>query len=248
MTGSTVLAAALVIGIAALIRGYSGFGFAMVGVAGLSIATPPAVAIPTVLILEVIVGLLLLPPVWREISWRPVLTLLAGAVVLTPVGALLLIHLSENLARIAIALVIAGAAVVLLRTPTVRPVTGTVSTVATGGVAGLLNGAFGISGPPVVLFFLSIQRGAAISRASMMACFLVLDLVAVMSFGVGGLIDRAVLVTVLWCLPALAVGSWLGHRAFHGSDTTKFRSRVLWLLIALALVTGARGLWVVLTG
>ncbi len=248
MTDPTVLAAALVIGIAALIRGYSGFGFAMVGVAGLSIATPPIVAIPTVLILELIVGLLLLPPVWREISWRPVLTLLAGAVVLTPVGAILLIQLPENATRIALAVVIASAAIVLMRTPTVRPVTGTVSTVATGGVAGLLNGAFGISGPPVVLFFLNTQRGAAISRASMMACFLVLDLVAVMSFGVGGLIDRAVLVTVLWCLPALAVGSWLGHRAFHGSDTTKFRSRVLWLLIALALVTGARGLWAVLTG
>jgi uncharacterized membrane protein YfcA len=76
----------------------------------------------------------------------------------------------------------------------------------------------------------------------MMACFLVLDLVAVASFGVGGLIDRDVLVTVLFCLPALAIGSWVGHRMFHGSDTSKFRTRVLWILLLLALVTAARGL------
>ena len=36
-------------------------------------------------------ALLLLPPVLRQIEWRPVLTLLAGAIVLTPVGALILI-------------------------------------------------------------------------------------------------------------------------------------------------------------
>ena len=66
--------------------------------------------------------------------------------------------------------------------------------------------------------------------------------IAVASFGVGGLLDRAVLVTVAVCVPALVLGSWLGHRLFHGSDTSRFRSRMLWLLIGLALVTGIRGL------
>ena len=76
----------------------------------------------------------------------------------------------------------------------------------------------------------------------MMACFLVLDVIAVASFAIGGLVDRSVLITVLLCLPALAIGSWLGHRAFHGSDTDRFRTRVLWLLLVLAFVTGIQGL------
>jgi uncharacterized membrane protein YfcA len=59
---------------------------------------------------------------------------------------------------------------------------------------------------------------------------------------VGGLLDRAVLGTVLFCLPALAIGSWLGHRLFHGSDLSTFRTLVLWILLALAIVTAARGL------
>ena len=231
-----------VIFIAAIVRGYSGFGFAMIGVAGISLTAPPDVAIPTVLILEVIVGLLLLPPVIRQIEWRPVLTLLAGAIVLTPIGAIVLIRIPADLARVGIAIVIALAAILLLRSKGTRSAPGDAATVGVGGIAGLLNGAFGISGPPIDLFFLGTERGAHVSRASMMACFLALDLVAVASFGVGGLIDRDVLITVLFCLPALAIGSWIGHRLFHGSDTSKFRTRVLWILLILALVTAARGL------
>jgi uncharacterized membrane protein YfcA len=138
--------------------------------------------------------------------------------------------------------VVAVAALLLLRAPTAHRTPGAPGTLAIGGVAGLLNGAFGTSGPPIVLFFVGSERAAAVSRASMMACFLVLDVIAVVSFATGGLIDRAALTTVLWCVPALVVGSWLGHRAFHGSDTTRFRERVLWLLVALAVLTGLRGL------
>ena len=243
MTGPLIIVLAIgVILVAAVVRGYSGFGFAMIGVAGISLTAPPDVAIPTVLILEVIVGLLLLPPVIRQIEWRAVLTLLAGAIVLTPIGAIVLIRIPADLARVGIAIVIALAAILLLRSRGTRPAPSDAATVGVGGIAGLLNGAFGISGPPIALFFLGTERGAHVSRASMMACFLALDLVAVASFGVGGLIDRDVLVTVLFCLPALAIGSWIGHRMFHVSDTSKFRTRVLWILLVLALVTAARGL------
>ncbi len=238
---TTVLAMVIIL-IAASVRGYSGFGFALIGVAGLSIISAPNVAIPTVLVLEIIVGLLLLPPVWREISWRPVLMLLAGAMVLTPIGALFLIHVPTDVARIGIALAISAAALLLLFTAKPRSSQSTSSTITTGAVAGLLNGAFGISGPPIVLFFMSGDRAAGVSRASMMACFLVLDVIAVTSFAIGGLVDRSVLITVLLCLPVLALGSWLGHRAFHGSNTDRFRTRVLWLLLALALITGIQGL------
>ena len=241
MVLTTVLAMVIIL-IAASVRGYSGFGFALIGVAGLSIISAPDVAIPTVLVLEIIVGLLLLPPVWREISWRPVLMLLAGAMVLTPIGALFLIHVPTDVARIGIALAISAAALLLLFTAKPRSSQSTSSTITTGAVAGLLNGAFGISGPPIVLFFMSGDRAAGVSRASMMACFLVLDVIAVTSFAIGGLVDRSVLITVLLCLPVLALGSWLGHRAFHGSNTDRFRTRVLWLLLALALITGIQGL------
>lgn len=241
MLGLDLLAAAVIL-VAAFVRGYSGFGFALVGVAGISLVAAPSVAVPVVLILEVAASLLLLPPVWREIRWRPVLLLLAGAVVLTPIGALVLVRAPADAMRVALAVVIAAAALLLLRAPTAQRSPGARGTLAVGGVAGLLNGAFGTSGPPIVLFFVGSERAAAVSRASMMACFLVLDVIAVVSFAVGGLVNRAELITVLWCAPALVLGSWLGHRAFHGSDTTRFRQRVLWLLVALAVLTGLRGL------
>jgi uncharacterized membrane protein YfcA len=244
MTGVAPLAfGALVVLAAAFVRGYSGFGFAMVGVAGLALVLAPAVAVPVILVLEVLVGLLLLPPVRHEIAWRPVAVLAVGAAVTTPIGTYLLASIPADAARIAIAVVIALAALLLLLAGGGRPAPGTAATVGVGGVSGLLNGAFGVGGPPIALFFLSGDRRAAVSRASMMAYFLVIDVVALAAFGVGGFVDREVLVAVAVALPALAVGSWLGHRAFHSSDAARFRVRVLWILVALALLTGARGAW-----
>ena len=169
------LLAAVVILVAAFIRGYSGFGFALVGVAGISLVTAPSVAVPVVLILEVAASLLLLPPVLRQVAWRPVLLLLAGAAVLTPIGALFLIRAPADAVRVALAGVIAAAALVLLRAPRAHRQPGTPETLAVGGIAGLLNGAFGTSGPPIVLSFVGSQPTAAVTRAPMMACFLVLD-------------------------------------------------------------------------
>jgi len=44
--------------------------------------------------------------------------------------------------------------------------------VATGALGGLFNGAFGIGGPPIILFFFSSPAGAAAGRASLIAFFL----------------------------------------------------------------------------
>jgi hypothetical protein len=51
----------------------------------------------------------------------------------------------------------------------------TLETMATGGIAGLLNGAFGILAPPVIVFFFSSPAGVAISRASLIAFFIGTD-------------------------------------------------------------------------
>jgi uncharacterized membrane protein YfcA len=47
--------------VAGIIRGYSGFGFAMVAVTSISLVLPPVQAVPTVLILEVLASIGLVP-------------------------------------------------------------------------------------------------------------------------------------------------------------------------------------------
>ena len=87
----------------AFVRGYTGFGSSMIWVSSLSLVFPPILVIPAVFLLEIAVGANLLPKVWREVEWRSLRWLLAGAVVATPAGLYLLAALPAAPVRIAIA-------------------------------------------------------------------------------------------------------------------------------------------------
>lgn len=53
-----------------VVRGWSGFGSAMVGIGAPSTLLPPARVVPAFLALELLTTVNLLPGVWRRIEWR----------------------------------------------------------------------------------------------------------------------------------------------------------------------------------
>ena len=101
--------------VAGIIRGYSGFGFAMVAVTSISLVLPPIQVVPVVLILEVLASIRLVPQVWRDIDWGSLRWLLAGSLVATPFGVYLLATIPADPMRICISLIVLIAATSLLR-------------------------------------------------------------------------------------------------------------------------------------
>ena len=57
---------------ASLLRGFTGFGFGIAAVPLLSLALPPAKAVPFVVVLQVVVGVAGLRQAWRQCDWRAV--------------------------------------------------------------------------------------------------------------------------------------------------------------------------------
>src|SRR6185312_16075756 len=99
----TVYSIACVFG-AAIVRGYSGFGFSLLAITALSLALPPAEIVPSIFMLEIAASLHLLPGIWRDIHWRSIGLLLLGCVVATPIGVQMLAHVPAAPMRIAISL------------------------------------------------------------------------------------------------------------------------------------------------
>jgi uncharacterized membrane protein YfcA len=114
-------------------------------------------------------------------------------------------------------------------------------TLATGGVAGLLNGAFGIVAPPAVVFFFASPAGATMGRASLIAFFIGTDLMGLSFLAREGLVTRDSLYRFVLFAPPLLVGQWLGVRCFKSTEPATFRLWVLGLLVLLALLTGLQG-------
>jgi hypothetical protein len=227
---------------AAIVRGYTGFGFSMLAVVSLSLLLPPAQSVPSIFIMEVAASVHLLPGVWRHIHWRALLWLAVGSLVGTPFGVYALAHVPAAPMTLGIAVFVLSAAVLLARGYALKSVPGPAATFATGTASGLCNGSFGIGGPPVILFFFSSPAGAAAGRASMIAFFLITDIAALAWQGWSGLLGRTVVLRAVLFLPALAAGVWLGNRGFMKADPADFRRWVLRLLMLLAVVAGGRAL------
>jgi len=236
-----VYAVACIFG-AAVVRGYSGFGFSMLAIVSLSLVLPPAQIVPSIFIMEIAASLHLLPGVWRDIHWRALLWLSAGALVGTPFGVYALAHVPAAPMTLALAVFVLLAAILLVRGYSLKSLPGAAVTFATGTASGLLNGGFGIGGPPVILFFFSSPAGAAAGRASMIAFFLITDVTGLAWQSWSGLLGVAALRRALLFLPALAAGVWLGNRGFMTADPVDFRRWVLRLLMLLAVLTGGRAL------
>jgi uncharacterized membrane protein YfcA len=227
---------------AAVVRGYTGFGFSLLAVTSLSLLLPPAVIVPSIFIMEVAASLHLLPGVWRDIHWRALFWLTVGCLVGTPFGVYALAHVAPAPMTLALAAAVLIAAILLARGYALKSLPGSAVTFATGTSSGLLNGGLGIGGPPMILFFFSSPAGAAAGRASMIADFLITDLMGLAWQGWSGLINMTTLWHALIFLPALTGGIWLGNRGFMTADPVDFRRWVLRLLMLLAVLAGAKAM------
>lgn len=228
--------------LAGVIRGYSGFGFAMVAVTSVSLVVPPARVVPLVLILEVLASIRLVPQVWNDIDWYSLRWLLAGSLFATPFGAYLLANIPAEPMRISISLLVLVAAILLIRGWAWKRMPGRPLILTAGLACGILNGAAAIGGPPVILLYLSSPAGVTVSRASIIAYFLGIDSMSLVMASIHGLTTSQTLLLTAVCLVPLLLGIGVGSKMFTKVEKESFRHHVLILLIILSIAGLFRGI------
>ena len=242
------IACAIVFG-AAIVRGFSGFGFSLLAISGLSLLYPPREVLPPMLMMELAASINLLPTIWKDVHWRSIIPLLIGALIGTPIGIYALSHYQPAPMQLALALFVLISVILMWIGYSLKSMPGTVATLAAGTASGLANGAFGIGGPPVILFYFASPAGAAAGRASLTAYFLALDIIWMTNpTALTTLVNWSSVLRAVLYLPFLLAGIWIGHRAFKGVDEAKFRRAVLILLAIMAMLIGAKALLTIQLG
>jgi uncharacterized membrane protein YfcA len=242
-----LFAASLVIVLAAgIVRGFTGFGFSALCVAGMSLMVSPAKVVPAIFVLEVLASTTLLRGALREADWKWLGWLVLGNALFIPLGIALLAWLPETPLRLVIGglmltaalLLRAGFGLALEATPRVR--------LATGAVSGLVNGLAAIGGIAVAVLLSASSLAPAAMRATMIVLLLFTDVwalasAAVLSAGAShALLGADTLRWALWLAPAMLAGIWIGQRSFVGVSPQRFRQHVLNLLLVLALLVVLR--------
>jgi uncharacterized membrane protein YfcA len=234
---ATFAAAVGVALLAGLVRGFSGFGSAMVLSPSLSALYGPEVAVPVALLLELALAVPFVPPALRLVDRRRIGVLCLAAALTVPIGAWLLVVVDAQALRWAIcALVFAGVAVLAFgwRHPG-RPHTAT--TAATGALSGLLGGSTGLSGPPVIFYELSVAQPIARIRANFMTYFAWVDVVALTAFAVSGTLAGTPLLLALALVVPYLAAAGVGARLFRHAGEGFYRRLALVVLVGVALVS-----------
>ena len=221
--------------IAGMVRGFAGFGAAMIMTPIFSALYGPAVGVALCLLLEIAVALPVVPGVVRLVDWQRIGLLLAAALVGVPVGNLVLTQVAPEPMRWAISAIVLAAVALLASgwrfAGRPRPAT----TLAAGGVSGFLNGLAGLAGPPIAFYYLAGNETVTRVRANLTTYFVFVDLVAMAAFVVRGLIDWNTIVLGLFLAPAVMLGGVMGTKLFPLASEGFYRRLALVLLVGVAI-------------
>ena len=229
--------------LASLARGYSGFGFSALLIASWSIVTEPAKAIALALILEVAASIFQALSVWKDVPWKRVGLLMAGAIIGTPIGVLILKHTDERILRMGIAGFVFLGAMALLAGWKLKARANQAGISGVGFVSGVCNGAVGMGGMPVAIFLTADGDSPKRIRASVVAYFFLVDLAGILFLAREGFVGVESFSLAILALPILLLGMWAGGRHFLGATPEGFRRISLGLLLLLAMIGMARAIW-----
>lgn len=229
------LICAVVACIAGMVRGFAGFGAAMLMTPVFSALLGPAVGVALCLLLEIAVALPLLPGVVRLVDWRRIGLLLVAAAVGVPVGNLVLTRAEPEPMRWAISAIVLGAVVLLASGWRFSGRPRTATTLAAGVSSGFLNGLAGMAGPPIAFYYLAGDDTVTRVRANLTTYFVFVDLAAIATFASRGLIDWSTGVQGLFLAPAVMLGGVLGGWLFPLASERFYRRLALVLLVGVAI-------------
>jgi uncharacterized membrane protein YfcA len=179
----------------------------------------------------------LLPKAFGHADRRVILPIGAAAVLMTPVGAFILLTADQDLLRRCIGGFVLVFGLLLSsgwRYHGSRPLS---LNLAVGTVAGLLKGATGMSGPPVILYLLAGPEEAKRHRANLILFFATIAVISVIPPALGGLMGWTVFAKVVLLLPVLLLCVPIGARLFNVIPDRWYRRLALGFLVATGLIT-----------
>ncbi len=250
LTPALVAPTLLVVLGAAILRGLTGFGFAIAAVPLLGLLMEPARAVPLALTVAAFGGMFGVRAAARVAHWPSLRRLAFAAACATPLGGLILKHISADMARLVIAAFTLAALIGIARRPPVLAegvahVSSLARDLAYGFLAGLFNGLAAMPGPPAVAYYMNAPLNRESVRGSLMGFFQFTGVVGVIAATWLGLIDRPTAILIGLGVPLFLLGNALGGRLFALGSETTYRRIALASLAAMALgsaIPAVRGL------
>lgn len=222
---------------AGFVRGFSGFGAALVFMPVASSLVDPRLAAGTFLLVDYLGALPLAFGALRRCQWKTVLPAAVAALGTVPLGAALLASGEVPVLRWLISLTALALVALLASGLRYRGSPVWLVSVAVGGVAGFSGGLSQIAGPPVVAYWMSGPAPVPVIRANLIAFFFLTSAGAFLAYWWNGVLGTATFVLAAVLLPVMLVATLAGSRLFGLASEPAYRTMALALIAVAAFAS-----------
>tara|TARA_B110000008_G_scaffold272994_1_gene306563 strand:- start:3171 stop:3923 length:753 start_codon:yes stop_codon:yes gene_type:complete len=222
---------------AGLVRGFAGFGTALVFMPIAASVTSPVWAIIIMMSFDIFGPIALLPKAWRDGEPTEVSLLVVGAILGLPIGVYFLTLVDPVLFRWLVSILSMAMLILLASGWRYQNPLNKIMLMAIGSLGGFMSGIAGISGPPVILTYMSSHKPASVIRGNTMLYLFFVDLVMFGVFLLKGLLVFIPLVIGLFLSVPYTLGGLVGQKIFNPNKEIIYR-RIAYALIALSAIIG----------
>lgn len=202
-----------VIFIATLIRSTLGFGEALIAVPLLSMRLPVTVAAPLAVLVSIVIAAVIVAQDWQHVEFRSAAGLILASLPGIPLGVLLLARGNEHVVKCMLGVLIIAFSIYSLtaRATFHLPQDHRGWLLSCGFLSGVLGGAYGMNGPPLVVYGALRKWSPQHFRATLQGYFLPASVAGLVGYAVLGLWRAPLTRYFLLSLPAVAVAVLLGR-------------------------------------
>jgi len=223
--------------LAGLVRGFSGFGTAMVFLPIASQYLTPFESIASLAIMEFFGTFAVMRKSWSDADKVDLARLVVGMTIVTPFALLLLAKVGADFYRYSVSIL---SLILLLLIGLGVRYKGKLNPFvifSVGGLGGLTGGLTGIPGPPVILLYVASSHPISVIRANNLLFLYFFDVCVVLIFALSGVLTLKIfLLGSILALPNF-LGNFIGAKLFDPEKTNQYRI-FAYIIIAVAAITG----------
>ena len=188
------------------------------------------------MLLFLIMNVSLTMEIRKNVNWGKVLKFLPGTIVGIPGGVYALEYLNQEIIKGLISLVVIFFAIFFSSGKKFPLKETSLSQNGAGLISGFLAGCSTMGGPPVIIFGISLGWRKEAFRSTLLAYFLIMSILALLSFTIAGLFSFSNLKFFLVGIIPSFCGFLLGIKLKNLASEEKFRKAILWVLIIIGII------------
>lgn len=223
--------------LAGIVRGFAGFGTAMVFMPVAARVTDPVAAVVMLVTIDLIGPLPNLPRALRDGHPPDLLRLALGLVVCLPLGAAFLTSAPVEVFRLTVSVLTLVLLALLLAGIRYRGQLRPPLVVGAGALSGLLGGATTLFGPPVILFYMASALKPAAIRANLLVYLVFTNVAFIGLLALRGLISLEPFVIAALLIVPYVLANILGAAIFRPEAGRTWRA-VAYTIIAVSALSG----------